>query len=109
MNKMQRLAGALVCGIMAAVATVSQAAQDEVVSVEVRYGELDLAKTAGAEVFYRRLKHATRTVCGSLNPRSASSVRVWNDCYQETLETAVAAANRPILTALHQRQMVGMS
>ncbi len=110
MTRMQKLAGLVLCGFMAATATVSMASPSaETVSVEVRYGELDLARTAGAEVLYRRLRNATREICGPVNTRSAVQMRKWTDCYQGTLETAVATANRPLITELHRQQQAHVS
>ncbi len=110
MTRMQKLAGVVLCGFMAVAATVSVAAPaDDVASVEVRYGELDLARSAGAEVFYRRLKNATREICGPVNARSAVLMRKWTECYQGTLDTAVATANRPMITQLHRQQQAHVS
>jgi UrcA family protein len=71
-------------------------------STEVRYADLDLGKEAGVANLYARLKNAAEQVCDLGLPSSAlflaSPSRA---CVADALAQAVAAVDRPALTAYH--------
>ena len=74
------------------------------VSVKVSYGDLDLEKSEGAKVLYRRLQHASRQVCGARGLRGNRSIReavMAQDCYENALSEAVARIDNDLLTELH--------
>ena len=120
------LASALAVLMTGGVAQV-QAAQDEVVrvsedraansrpvlhmrqgaesrSVTVRYGDLDLSRTAGAQTLYVRLTSAARTVCAPSPTRDLAAHRDWNRCFSEALDDAVTETGSHALAALHQER-----
>jgi UrcA family protein len=74
----------------------------ESASITVAFGDLNLATSAGAERLYGRIQNAARIVCGSkpFNMDLAGS-RSWKSCYKSAVSGAVAAADLPTLTALH--------
>ena len=74
-------------------------------AVAVSYAELDLSKSAGAEVLYDRLQRAAAKVCG-VNNRSSSLYYVATAaekkaCYQDALSQAVAQIDAPLLKEQH--------
>jgi UrcA family protein len=71
-------------------------------TVRVSYADLDLAKPAGAEALYRRIKAAARKVCGPPETREAIAHQRWRDCYDHAISQAVLDINRQALTALHE-------
>ena len=99
-------AAALACGFLAAV-TASAGTPDsaagylEARTITVRVDDLNQASDAGAQAMYSRLRDATRRVCGApeRDLRQATAVRA---CRQQTLAEAVASANVPRVTALHE-------
>lgn len=101
MSALNRLIAVSLLACAATAAAASPAS--ELPSVEVRYADLDLSKPAGVQVLYRRIRAAAREVCGSLELRSPRQTRRWQDCYDGSLEKAVALADQSTLTALHRQ------
>jgi UrcA family protein len=79
---------------------------DDPPSIKVSYNELDLSKQAGAEELYRRIKRAAQTVCQesfrSMGPLRSAGYQ--KKCQQKAIDNAVNDVNRPLLSALWQRQ-----
>ncbi|MGH8137403.1 MAG: UrcA family protein [Steroidobacteraceae bacterium] len=92
---------AISCTLAAGTASASRAS-DELPSVTVKYGDLDLSTTAGATALYGRIKRAARTVCGmdSIQPEERVYGN-WKPCYNQAIATAVTKVNSPMLTAVH--------
>lgn len=79
---------------------------DDPPSIKVSYGELDLSNPAGAESLYRRIKQAARTVCAE-SARSSGPLRPYNGqkkCEETAIGNAVNDVNRPLVSALWQKQ-----
>ena len=98
------LGPALLAGLFGAIATVPAAAAPPLVteSTEVRYGELDLDSAAGIAVLYTRLQAAAEKVCGSrFRPGTLVVSASFGTCVAEALTQAVAAVDRPAVTAYH--------
>ena len=88
----------------AAYSPESRAADETVIGVEkVSYGDLNLNTEVGAEVLYRRLRHAAAEVCNPLGSVHAVVQAGWRACYDKAMNSAVASVNKPMLTALHNR------
>ena len=96
-------------GVLAALLSAGAAFADprdsEIAAVAVSYAELDLSKSAGAEVLYDRLQRAAAKVCG-VNERSSSLYYVATAaekkaCYQDALSRAVAQIDAPLLKEQH--------
>jgi UrcA family protein len=125
-NRTQLLANALAV-LMAAGIAQAQAGQDEVMrvsenrdatsspvpqvrqgaesrSVTVRYGDLNLNRTAGAKTLYVRLTSAARSVCAPSQTRDLAAHRDWNSCFSEALDAAVAETGSHALASLHQER-----
>lgn len=74
-------------------------------SVKVDYTDLNVQKEAGAKVLYRRLQQASREVCGVQSLKNAGSVRILSEmqnCYRDSLTTAVAKVDSKALTKIHE-------
>ncbi len=76
----------------------------EQVAKTVDFSDLDISDAPDAEVLYRRLKRASRSVCGLQSLRISATVRVMAQqkrCYWESLEAAVAQLGHPELSRIH--------
>jgi UrcA family protein len=85
---------ALVLGLLGA----AQASAGEPAGIRVRYGDLDLATSAGAHTLYERIAGAARSVCG-FEGTALIEQSLWNSCYRGAIADAVAKVNSPLLTA----------
>lgn len=77
-------------------------------SVTVRYGDLDLTRTAGAKTLYARLTSAARSVCAPAAQHDLAAHRDWSICYSDALDAAVAETGSNALASLH-RERTGRS
>jgi UrcA family protein len=94
------LAGAWQCDALAAPQT--PAARD-VDQLTVHFGDLNIDQTAGAAVLYRRIQYAAQHVCGEPQlPGSHIVSPYWRKCVAQAVDGAVAAVDRPVLTAYHR-------
>ncbi len=103
-----RLAPSRVVGVALAIAAaslfadVASAARDDgQVSTVVKYGDLDLSRSADTQQLYARLKDASEQVCGSEYTRDLRMQRLHKACYTGALNRAVERVSEPKLTALH--------
>jgi UrcA family protein len=78
-------------------------------TVRVDYSGMNLSASTGATLLYHRLKNAAAQVCRGLEGRALSAQSKWQTCYNTALSDSVAGVNRPLVTALHQRQSPGLS
>ena len=74
---------------------------NEVPSVTVRYGDLNLATEAGAHKLYQRLSAAAQEVCPSEDQRSLALFAYNRTCRANAIARAVHQINSPQLAALH--------
>jgi len=72
----------------------------DVPSVTVRYADLDLSTSAGANELYQRIQAAAKQVCG---PPGADLIEQtgWRRCYRMAVGDAVRKVNSPLLIAVH--------
>ena len=85
----------LACGLVA-----SNAHGDEVRSETVKFADLNVGTSAGAEALYGRIHAAARHVCDyPLAWRAALSA-----CMTKAESEAIGKVNVPLLTALYQRK-----
>jgi UrcA family protein len=102
-----RLTPSRVIGVALAIAAaslfadVASARDDGQVSTVVKYGDLDLSRSADTQQLYARLKDASEQVCGSEYTRDLRMQRLLKACYVGALNRAVERVNEPNLTALH--------
>ncbi len=95
-------AGVLAIALSAGTVLADEAGME---SVAVSYAELDLTKSAGAEVLYDRLQKAAAQVCG-LNERTSTlfysaTASEKRACYQDALDRALAQIDAPLVVAQH--------
>ena len=70
----------------------------------VRFSDLDLTGSAGAQELYRRITHAARDVCETFSP-GGSAVSISNRvCVDRAIAQAVADIDSPLLTQRYERQ-----
>jgi UrcA family protein len=76
------------------------AAPTQTHSVTVRYGDLDLATSAGATVLYDRIETAARMTCDYPYGRFGSLSGV-GSCKGSAIADAVASVNNPLLSTIY--------
>jgi UrcA family protein len=82
---------------------VAQAAAplDDVPTVVVRYGDLDLSTQEGVQTLYKRISSAARQVCPSADPRSLRRFDDGRACRAAAIARAVSDVHSSQLAALH--------
>jgi UrcA family protein len=76
----------------------------------VKYNDLNLSTTSGAQQLYTRLKVASSRVCRDVVTSSGLPALIDRaQCAAELLDTAVKDVNKPVLTALHQGRPVDLT
>jgi UrcA family protein len=68
----------------------------------VHFADLDLTKTDGAAVLYKRLQAAAETVCGPREDRDPAKAVAFRKCVQSALASAVSRVDQPKLTAYYR-------
>jgi UrcA family protein len=106
MNSKTAVPGALLAillGSLSACADVHAAPADyEVATRTVKYGDLDLAGSAGAATLYLRIQNAARAVCEpAISSRAWESIRLTQRCAEQSIARAVADVNAPALTSYY--------
>ncbi len=97
-------AAALLLGIASTAAPANPGAVD-VRSVTVHFGELDLSRSEGAQVLYRRIQRAAYDVCdGYVGPFPEMHIKT-GPCYTTAVANAVAQVNSPQLSAIYRAHM----
>ena len=89
-----------------AMATVSvrPGDQEQTQKMLVHYEDLNVNTAAGAEQLYHRISLAAHAVCTDVGlPSSLTLHRIYKQCRQTAMEQAVAAVDRPKLTALYDQ------
>jgi len=96
------------CGLIPALAHAYPFPDDDVRSVKVHFGDLDLNSPAGAERLYKRLSVAARDVCGEewdiIDLQQLADIR---ECRSDAVEDAVTTVDRPMLTAAYEHHHPG--
>ena len=76
----------------------------------VKYNDLNLQTTAGAQQLYARLKTASWRVCREVvSTAGAPGMIERGQCAADLLDGAVKDVNKPVLTALHQGRPVDLT
>jgi UrcA family protein len=107
MNRMRAtLTGLALCA--AAVMATSALAEEPGDSIDVHYVATDLARPEGAEALYRHIQRAAQLVCHEPNVRAdLQRFRLYQQCYERAVDTAVAKVDSSALTALHRSKTHG--
>jgi len=91
--------------LMLGLATVAPAAAEAPLiseSTAIRYGDLDLDKTAGVAQLYARMRTAAERVCGErYRPGTLVVEPAWRECVAAAVDTAVATLDRAAVTEYH--------
>ena len=96
-NRTAMLVGCLLVGSLG----VAQAApSDEVRSIVVQYGDLDLSTAVGARALYSRISAAARLACPYPDTKELALYVKNTACREAAIEHAVNAVNSPQLAAL---------
>ena len=98
---------ALALGFQSAHAAPPQNVPSDVLSVVVHFADLDLSRSEGATVLYRRLKGAAQAVCAPLDGGDLARHWSFKVCVQNAISTAVAKVDRPALTAYYEAKTNG--
>ncbi len=78
--------------------------EDAKATVSVSYADLNLENEEGVRVLYRRLKRASKEVCGVTSLRIAGSIghlQGTKQCYRHALSNAVDKFDNEDLTRIH--------
>lgn len=68
----------------------------------VKYADLDLTRTAGAQPLYSRIRSAARQVCAaSFSSREWDAFYATRPCIDQAITRAVADVNSPMLTSYY--------
>jgi UrcA family protein len=67
----------------------------------VQYADLNLSSQSDAQLLYKRLRKASKSVCRDLESRDLSKKQLRDQCYEQALTGAVARVNHAALSALH--------
>jgi len=86
----------------------AQAAEPQYDRAIVAYGDLNIDSEQGVKALYVRLRNGADDVCASLEGRDLAFKKLWQNCFDSAVASAVAQINRPGLTILHI-QTVGRS
>jgi len=101
----QPIALCLACAVALTAFDVHATAFDRPQTRIVRFSGQDLSTERGVEAVYRRIQLAARAVCGeSESPTSPIPLASWRSCVAGAIDSAVASAAQPALTAYHERR-----
>ena len=70
-------------------------------TVTVDFSDLDVARGAGVEILYQRLRSAAKAVCGSKDMRDLSGMQECRKCYDSALDRAVKNVDNERLNQIH--------
>lgn len=93
----------VLCGaalLCIAVLPVSQAADQEVTKIHVKYDPRSLATPEGAKKLYWRIRLAARLACHEREIRDISQNPAFRRCYEQAVGWAIDDVNSTQLTAL---------
>jgi len=99
--KLLPVAAALVLSNVGQAATTIDR-KTEVLSVVVKYGDLDLATRSGISKLHARLRGAAKQVCSPLDSRVLGLREQYDACVTDAVKRAVADVNKPAVTRFHR-------
>ena len=77
----------------------------DVLETTVRFGDLNLNRTSGADLLLSRLGRAARAVCGEApGVRDGGKRRRYRACLRTAVDNAVAEVDAPLVSARHSRR-----
>jgi UrcA family protein len=81
-----------------ATASVANADPQAPKTLTVRFGDLNLDNAQGVDALFKRIKNAARNVCTEFEGRTLSNKRLYAECVDTALSTAIASVDRPALS-----------
>ena len=82
-------------------------------SVTVKYSDLDLARTAGVDTLYKRIRAAGDRICGPVygldTVTPMQDRQNWESCYKHALDNAAAKVGNQQLSQLIYKKTGGMT
>jgi UrcA family protein len=97
------LAACMLAGSLGVAAAAAPA--DDVPTVVVRYGDLDLSTPEGAQTLYKRISSAARQVCPAGDPRTLVRFDYGRRCRAAAIARAVSSVHSSQLAALHAERV----
>jgi len=67
-------------------------------TLTVQFGDLNLNNAQGVDALFKRIKQAAKSVCNQLEGRTLKEKRLYSDCVETALSTAIARVDRPVLS-----------
>jgi UrcA family protein len=77
---------------------------DGLPAVSVNYGDLDLNRSEGRELLFKRLKNAARTSCAQFDTRALSQQRMFDQCVDKAIAGAILQIKAPAMAALYTQK-----
>jgi UrcA family protein len=74
---------------------------DDLPTVVVKYGDLDLSNPAAREMLFNRLKNAAKAVCAPFDGAGLARRQVFDACVAHAIAGAVIQTNAPAMAALY--------
>lgn len=93
------IAGAILSALAFGISTVSSA-EETPPQVVVKFGDLDISTSRGAEILYRRIHGAANNVCWRMYVSFEAHRLNENACLQKVIADAVTKVNKPALSAV---------
>ena len=81
-----------------ATANVANADPQAPQTLTVQFGDLNLNNAQGVDALFKRIKQAAKSVCNQLEGRTLKEKRLYSDCVETALSTAIARVDRPVLS-----------
>jgi UrcA family protein len=81
-----------------ATANVANADPQAPKTLTVQFGDLNLDNAQGVAALFKRIKNAARNVCSEFEGRTLTHKRLYADCVDTALSTAIARVDRPALS-----------
>ncbi|MEJ1962739.1 MAG: UrcA family protein [Gammaproteobacteria bacterium] len=75
--------------------------------VLVHYADLNMVRSTGAAVLYRRLQSAAEKVCTPINAKDASHQVMFRHCVADAMARAVTEVDQPALGAYYRAKLEG--
>jgi len=81
-----------------ATANVANADPQAPQTLTVQFGDLNLNNAQGVDALFKRIKNAAESVCNEFEGRTLKEKRLYSDCVDTALSTAIARVDRPALS-----------
>jgi UrcA family protein len=86
--------------IALAASGIASAASQDVPSIVVRFGDLDLNTESGVSRLHKRIRNAAESVCGPIDTRILELRDAFDACVKDTMSNGVAAVAKGKVTVV---------